>query len=114
MHRLFDLVIIILMRIREFRLLRNFKQNEFAKMLGISVPTLYRYENNILEPDIEMLKKIATALSTNVDTIIGFDSPMLDLRKLTNTQQMLVEYVTNLTPENEKQVLGYIERIKDK
>ena len=102
------------MRIKEYRLLRKFKQNEFARMIGVSVPTLFRYEKGLLEPDIEMLKKIATALSTNVDTIIGFDSPMLDLRKLTDTQQKLVEYVTNLTPDNENQVLGYIERIKDK
>ena len=114
MNTFLRLVIIVLMRIKEFRLLRKFKQNEFAKMIGVSPTTLFRYEKGILEPDIQTLKKIATALSTNVDTIIGFDSPMLDLRKLTDTQQMLVEYVTNLTPDNEKQVLGYIERIKDK
>ena len=102
------------MKIKDIRLLRKIKQKDFAKMIGVSVPTLFRYEKGILEPDIEMLKKIATALSTNVDTIIEFDSPMLDLRMLTDTQQKLVKYVTNLTPDNEKQVLGYIERIKDK
>lgn len=101
------------MKIKEIRLLRKIKQKDFAKMLAIAPSTLFRYEKGLLEPDIETLKKIATALSTNVDTIIGFDSPMLDLRKLTDTQQKLVEYVTHLTPDNEKQVLGYIERIKD-
>ena len=101
------------MKIREIRLKRKIKQIDFAKMIGVSVPTLFRYEKGLLEPDIAMLKKIATCLSTNVDTIIGFDSPMLDLRMLTNTQQKLVNLVTNLTPNNEQQVLGYIERINE-
>ena len=101
------------MKIKEIRLLRKIKQKDFAKMIGVAPSTLFRYEKGLLEPDIVMLKKIATALSTNVDTIIDFDSPMLDLRKLTDTQQKLVNFVTNLTPENEKQVLGYIERINE-
>ncbi len=102
------------MEIKNLRLKMGLKQQEFAKMIGVAPVTLYRYENNILEPNINTLKKIATALSTNVDTVIGFDSPMLDLRKLTDTQAELVQAVIHLSPETEKQVLGYIQGLTNR
>lgn len=102
------------MNIKDLRISRGFKQKEFAQKIGVSCATLFRYENGIMEPNIDTLKKIATALSTNVDTVIGFDSPMLDLRKLTDTQAELVQAVINLSPETEKQVLGYIQGLTNR
>jgi transcriptional regulator with XRE-family HTH domain len=58
-------------RLRVARLRKGLKQKDLASMLNISQATIARYENNQHEPDIEMLKKLSTALEVSVDYLLG-------------------------------------------
>ena len=46
-------------------------QNDVAKMLGISRARYSHYENEIREPDHDMLNKIADLYEISVDTLLG-------------------------------------------
>lgn len=100
------------MKIKEIRTKLKISQKDLAEKVGILPTTLYKYENGIIQPNIETLMKIADALSTNVDTIIGFETPMLDLRKLTSNQQKIINAVLTLNPDNENKLIGYIDGLK--
>ena len=100
------------MKIKEIRTKLKISQKDLAEKVGILPTTLYKYEKGIIQPNIETLMKIADALSTNVDTIIGFETPMLDLRKLTPNQQKIINAVLTLNPDNENKLIGYIDGLK--
>lgn len=53
-------------------------QNQLAKSLNISFQAVSKWENNITYPDIEMLPKLAAALHTTVDALLGYRSVVTD------------------------------------
>lgn len=86
-------------RIKMLREQKGMKQRELAEELGVSQNTLSTWETERYEPDAEMLRKIAAALNTSVDYLIGGDPPWSEFRgdqidflrinRLMNTVQQL-------------------------
>ena len=60
-------------RIRELRQARNITQVELAKMLNVSKQSISNWENENIQPSIDMLVKIASVLSVTCDYILGLD-----------------------------------------
>lgn len=58
--------------IREARLKADLTQKELAQKLGVSAPTVNKYENNGQQVTIEVLSKIAHVL--NFDLLVGFQN----------------------------------------
>jgi len=58
--------------IRESRLKADLTQKELAQKLGISAPTINKYENNGQQVTIEVLSKIAHVLE--LDLLVGFQT----------------------------------------
>ena len=56
------------MRIRQLRKERGLSQAVFAKRLGVSKETVYRYENNL-----QRTKQIALILRTSLDYLTGLE-----------------------------------------
>ncbi|PID19667.1 XRE family transcriptional regulator [Sporosarcina sp. P35] len=57
---------------KRMKLLRGNKtQEEMSKLLGLSRASYSHYENNRVEPDTEMLKKIADIHNVTVDYLLG-------------------------------------------
>lgn len=69
-------------------------QNQLAKSLNISFQAVSKWENCSAYPDIEMLPKLASALHTTVDALLGYESVVTDYDKRYNTE----EYYWGLTP----------------
>ena len=69
-------------------------QNQLAKSLNISFQAVSKWENNSAYPDIEMLPKLAAALNTTVDALLGYGSVVTDYDKRYNTE----EYYWGLMP----------------
>ena len=69
-------------------------QNQLAKSLHISFQAVSKWENSTAYPDIEMLPKLAAALNTTVDALLGYSSVVTDYDKRYNTE----EYYWGLTP----------------
>ncbi len=58
-------------RIAYLRDLRDMKQKDLAEAIGVTKATMSKYENNINIPNADILGKIAMALDTSTDYIIG-------------------------------------------
>ena len=56
-------------------------QNQLAKSLNISFQSVSKWENGSAYPDIEMLPKLAAALNTTVDALLGYESVVTDYDK---------------------------------
>lgn len=57
-------------KIKDLRLKRELTQEQLAKDCGLSKNAIWNYENNKRSPSIDILKKIAKALDTNVYNLI--------------------------------------------
>lgn len=56
-------------------------QNQLADLLGISFQAISKWENNVTYPDVLMLPKLAMALHTTVDALLGYSSVITDYDK---------------------------------
>lgn len=61
-------------KIRELRLARNLSQVELAKILGVSKQSVSNWENDNIQPSVEMLVKISSVFSVSTDYLLGLDS----------------------------------------
>ena len=50
---------------------KNMEQRALAKVLGVSQQTISRWENNVVEPDIKSLIKIANYFDVTTDYLLG-------------------------------------------
>lgn len=69
-------------------------QNQLAGILGLSFQAVSKWENNSAYPDIEMLPKLAAALHTTVDALLGYASVVTDYDRRYSTE----EYYWGLVP----------------
>lgn len=77
--------------LKALRLSKNLSQQQLALRLDLSQQTIYKYENQITEPDIATLIKLANFFNTSVDYLIGnTDNPQrpgaYNEEKLTDTE----------------------------
>ena len=85
-------------------------QQRLADAIGISQPSINKYENHNIEPEIEILIRLADYFNTSVDYIIGHT----DIRRkiehmeeysLNKNEADLITRFRSLT-ENEKQCIA--------
>jgi len=58
------------MKLKDYRMSNNLTQGELAEKLNVKRTTISMWENNNSQPNIEMLKKLATVLNCSVDDLI--------------------------------------------
>ncbi len=58
-------------RIREIRLAKKINQVELAKRLGVTKQSVSNWENENIQPSIDMLSKIADVLSVTTDFLLS-------------------------------------------
>lgn len=76
------------MRLKELRKRTKLSQAKVASRLGLTVKTIYRYENNTLTPSLETVKQLALLYSTSIDYIMGLDDdPVVSIRHLTEDEK---------------------------
>lgn len=70
-------------RIRILRQARGLSQVELAKILGVTKQSVSNWENDNIQPSIEMLKRIAQTFGVSADYLLGLDdSEYIDVRGL--------------------------------
>lgn len=69
-------------------------QNQLAKSLNISFQAISKWENGTTFPDIAMLPKLAAALNTTVDALLGYSGVIADYDNRYNIEG----YYWGLTP----------------
>jgi transcriptional regulator with XRE-family HTH domain len=60
--------------LKTLRLAKGLSQQSLADKLDVSQQSIYKYENQITEPNIDMLKAIADFFDVSVDYLIGYSS----------------------------------------
>ena len=74
-------------RIRQLRIERNMSQVDLAKRLNVTKQSVSNWENDNIQPSIEMLMKIAQTFSVSTDYILGLDNRRyLEITGLTNEE----------------------------
>ena len=80
----------MLKNLKSLRKEYGISQQRLAEALGISQPSINKYENHNIEPEIELLIRMADYFNTSVDYLIGHtDIP----RKIERTE----DYALNKT-----------------
>ncbi len=70
-------------RIRILRQARGLSQVELAKILGVTKQSVSNWENDNIQPSIEMLKRIAQTFAVSTDYLLGIDDgEYIDVRGL--------------------------------
>jgi transcriptional regulator with XRE-family HTH domain len=83
-------------RIRELRIASGFSQVELAEKLGVSKQSVSNWENDNIQPSIEMLVKISRTFNVSTDFLLGEDNhTYLEVTNLTKTQIHHVQQIIN-------------------
>ena len=70
-------------RIHELRCAIGWNQVELSKRLGVTKQTVSNWENENIQPSIEMLVRISTIFHVTTDYLLGLDdTPRLDVTGL--------------------------------
>ncbi|MCT4597836.1 MAG: helix-turn-helix transcriptional regulator [Vallitalea sp.] len=69
-------------RILKIRKKKNLTQKELAHKVHVTEATISRYENNLREPKGEIINKLAIALNTTTDYLLGRSNSCLPMKDL--------------------------------
>lgn len=70
-------------RIRLLRQTRGLSQVELARRLGVTKQSVSNWENDNIQPSIDMLKQLAQTFSVSTDYLLGLDhTDVLDISGL--------------------------------
>ena len=78
-------------RIRMLRQSRNMSQVELAQLLGVTKQSVSNWENDNIQPSIEMLKKLASVFSVSTDYLLGLEN-----RKYLDVSDLPADVVTHI------------------
>ncbi len=74
-------------RIRQLRLEKNMSQVDLAKRLSVTKQSVSNWENDNIQPSIDMLVKIAQVFSVSTDYMLGLENRRyLEITGLTDVE----------------------------
>lgn len=83
-------------RIRELRQSKGMTQVELAKALGVTKQSVSNWENDNIQPSVEMLMQLANYFSVTSDYLLGLDGERtLRVTGLTAEQTAHVQAIVN-------------------
>ena len=81
-------------RIRELRLSYGLNQVEFGRKLNVTKQSVCNWENNNIQPSIDMLVKIAKTFSVSTDYLLGLDGRrFIDITGLSANQAAHIQSI---------------------
>lgn len=80
--------------IKELRLAHGMNQVEFAKKLSVTKQTISNWENNNIQPSIDMLIKIADFFNVSTDYLLSRDNnKTINVSKLSNEELAHINWI---------------------
>ena len=102
------------MKLRNLRQEQKISQTTVAKDLNMTQEKYSRIENNITDPDIETLIKLADYFHTTIDNLLDHKVPyLIDKSCYTDEQQILIEEIANLDREQCRLTKAYIDGLNE-
>ncbi|MCT4686563.1 helix-turn-helix domain-containing protein [Vallitalea sp.] len=81
-------------RVLNLRKKKQLTQKELAEKVHVTEATMSRYENNLREPKGEIINRIALALNTTTDYLLGRSNNSLPIRELDDNKSIDVDLDT--------------------
>jgi transcriptional regulator with XRE-family HTH domain len=94
-------------RLTNLRKQRGFTQEALADLIGITKTQVYRYESGSSQPTLDVIKKLAVALSITTDELV-FEA---DERKPDDSLLLLLEGISALDPDEKHVIKEIVEGI---
>lgn len=88
-------------KIKELRVSHNLSQVDLAKLLSVTKQTVSNWENNNIQPSVDMLVKIADCFSVSTDFLLGRENRVyieaegLSQKEVAHIQQLIKDLKTN-------------------
>ena len=83
-------------RLRELRTASGLSQVDLAEKLGVSKQSVSNWENDNIQPSIDMLLKISRTFNVSTDFLLGEDNHRyIEVPKLTKSQIHHVQQIIN-------------------
>ena len=83
-------------RIRQLRISRGMSQVELARKLCVTKQSISNWENDNIQPSIDMLMKLSVVFSTSTDYLLGLDDrKCIEVTGLTDQQIGHVQAIIN-------------------
>lgn len=83
-------------KIKALRLAGNFSQVDIAAKLSVTKQTISNWENNNIQPSVDMLVKIADLFGVTTDYLLSRDTtPRIDVSGLTDTEIQHINMIIN-------------------
>lgn len=90
-------------------------QLDVSGKLGISRARYSHYENDHVQPDHELLQRMADHFDVSVDYLLGREPRVGSSEdKLTEEEMLLIESIRNLTEKEKQYVVGLVELLDKK
>lgn len=82
--------------VKKLRINQNISQVELAKKLGVSKQTVSNWENNNIQPSIDMLTKVAEYFSVTTDYLLELDDrKFLEVTGLSDQHLVHIQQIIN-------------------
>lgn len=89
--------------LRQLRTFRNLSQVQLAEKLSVTKQSVSNWENNNIQPSIDMLVKIAKYFSVSTDYLLGLEQRYeLDTNGLSEKQRYHLQLLINDLRKNKK------------
>lgn len=87
--------------IKKLRSQRGFSQVELGRRLGVTKQSISNWENNYIQPSIEMLVRISHVFSVSTDSLLGLDTrKYIEITNLTDEEvshlQLIAKDIANI------------------
>lgn len=98
-------------RIKRLRIERGMTQEELGKAVGLQRAAINKYEKGIVE-NIKRttIIKLAEVLRTTPSYLVGYEDDE-EVSELTAIQEELFEKIYELTPDNQRTLIGIVETL---
>jgi len=96
-------------RLARLRKAAGFTQEQLATEIGISRRRIAYYESESDHPPASLLPKLARALNTTVDELLGAEPPKRKARSLSPRLERRLRQIESLSPKPKQQLLSIID-----
>lgn len=98
------MIIDLSIRLRQLRLDKRLRQDQVARLVGVSKGAISAYETDIRQPSYDVLIRLANLYRVSTDYLLGrTDDRTLDISGLSaHEATMISELVASMTTKNQK------------
>ena len=96
----------MLKNLKALRMEYGISQQKLAEAIYVTQPSINKYENHDIEPEIEILKRMAEYFNTTIDYIVGYSDQRYPVthwfdQKLNPTENDLLTLYRTLSPDEQ-------------